>query len=239
MSSPSPEVVALLLCALTALTGCEGVTSSSQAAQVRFIEVSADAPPLDLYQNSSAVLFGVGFGTASSYMPVAPGSYTYSVNATGMHQQLASVAATFAAGAQYTVMVVNPTSSLELTLLKDQSAPTPAGQVALRFVHQASRAGAVDLYLVPPGGTLTGTPALATNIPFGSSPTYLRAPRGTYSLLAAPAGVPLTSSVIPLYTGTQSEYTPGSAHTIVLYDQPSVDTPGIQVLTANDIEPAS
>jgi hypothetical protein len=194
---------------------------------------------MDLYQNSSAILYGVGFGTASSYMTVAPGPYTYSVNTAGLHQQLASAAAGLTAGSQYTVLVGNTTASLQMSIIKDQAAPASAGEIALRFLHQATRAGAVDLYLVPSGGTLSATAPIATNLVFGSSPTYLHAPSGTFSLIAVPAGVPVTSTLIPLYNGSQSVYTAGSARTILLYDQPSVDTPGIQVLTARDVEPAT
>ena len=238
MSHVRPQLAALALCSVAALTGCQVVTGSTQSAQVRFIEVSSDAPAVDLYQNSSAILYGVGFGTASSYFSVTPGSYVYSVNIAGLHQKLISAPATLNAGSQYTVLLGNTTGSMQMAVLKDQVPPASTGPIAVRFLHQATRAGAVDLYLVPAGGSLTAATAVASNVTFGNAPTYLRAPSGTFSLIALPAGTDPASSPIPLYTGSLSNYAPGAARTIVLYDQPSVDLPGLQVLTAPDVEPA-
>ena len=109
-----------------------------------------------------------------------------------------------------------------MSVLKDQSTPAPAGQVALRFLGQATRAGAVDLYLLPPGSSLTGIAPIATGVGFGGNTGYINAPSGTYSIVAFPArAVPDVST--PAYTGSQASYPGGSARTIVLIDQPQPD----------------
>ena len=58
----------------------------------------------------------------------------------GTQQQLATVRGNFLTGSQYTVLAGNISASLQMTVLKDQSYPAPSGQVALRFLDQATRA---------------------------------------------------------------------------------------------------
>jgi hypothetical protein len=219
-----------------ALTGCQIVAGTGQYTQVRFIDASPDAPGLDIYQNSNVSLYNIGFGTASSYVPIAPSNYAYSVDVTGTRQQLAGVTGAFALGTQYTILVGNVTARLQMTLLKDQSTPAPSGQVALRFLDQSTRVGPVDIYLLPSGSALTSVSPIATGIGFGNAPTYIDAPSGTYSIAIVPAGTVPTGNTVPLYTGSQIEYTSGAARTIILIDQQLVTTPGLQAISADDYD---
>jgi hypothetical protein len=223
----------------SALAGCQSVTGGQPFPQVRVIDASPDAPNLDIYQNSQASLYNVGFGTVSSYIPAAAGATSHGAFTAGTQQQLAQVHGSFAAGTQYTVLAGNIAANLQLSLLKDQSTPAPAGQVALRFLGQATRAGAVDLYLLPPGAALTGIAPIAAAISFGGNTGYLTAPSGTYSIVAFPAGT-APSATSPAFTGSQASYPSGSARTIVLIDPPPSQTaaPGLQLITADDYDPA-
>jgi hypothetical protein len=225
----------------TALSGCQSITGSQPFTQVRVIDASPDAPNLDIYQNSQASLYNVGFGTVSSYIPTAPGATVHTAYLAGTQQQLAQVHGAFAAGTEYTVLAGNIAADLQMSVLKDQSTPAPAGQVALRFLGQATRAGAVDLYLLPPGAGLTGIAPIAAGVGFGGNTGYINVPNGTYSIVAFPSGaVPAVSS--PAFTGSQESYPGGAARTIVLIDQPQPDraaAPGLQIITADDYDPAS
>ena len=73
---------------LAGLAGCQSVAGIRPVSQVRVIDVSPDAPALDIYQNStqssSAVLYNVGFGTVSSYIPVLAGANTHAACIAGM-----------------------------------------------------------------------------------------------------------------------------------------------------------
>jgi hypothetical protein len=130
-----------------------------------------------------------------------------------------------------------------MTVLKDQSTPAPAGQTALRILGQSTRAGAVDLYLLPAGATLAGVSPIATGVGFGSNTGYLNEPSGAYSIVAFPSGLsPAIAS--PIVTGSQIAYPSGSARTIVLIDQPSAlpsaqQPSGLQLLTAEDFDAPS
>ena len=196
---------------------------------------STRTPP----RGSSAVLYNVGFGTVSSYIAVPAGVNSHTAYVSGSQQQLATVSGNFAIGRQYTVLAGNISASLQMTVLKDQSSPAPPGQVALRFLDQATRAGTVDIYLVAPGSALSKVSPIDTGLSFSSNTGYISAPSGTYSIVVLPAGAVPGSAVAPIYTGSQITYPGGSARTIVLIDQQPATSSALQVITANDYNPAA
>lgn len=228
--------LALAMVALVTLSGCQGVVGSPTLSQLRIIDASPDSPGLDIYQNAAPLAYNLGFGTISSYVPLDPGTYTISVKADGTTQTLTTAKGTFAAGAQYTVLIGNVSASLQETILKDQSQAAPSGQISLRFISQATRVSPMDIYLIPAGQKLTAVTPVVTNVAFATNTGYLNVPNGSYTLILVPAGTIPTSTTVATYTGPQVTYTSGSATTIVLIDQQLVTTPGLQVITATDFQ---
>ncbi len=59
---------------------------------------SPDAPGIDIYQNSSVLVYNLGFGSISpsptEYVPITPGIYTISAKAAGSSQVLTSAKGT-------------------------------------------------------------------------------------------------------------------------------------------------
>jgi hypothetical protein len=218
------------------LAGCQSIAGTQQFTMVRFIDASPDAPGLDVYEGSAAVAYSLGLGTVSSYIPIGAGGYTFSVDSAGTQQQLASVHSSYATGSQYTVVTGNIAANLQMTVLKDQSAPSPAGEVGFRIVDESTRAGAVDVYLMPFGSTLAGVAPIATGVSFGGNTGYVDVPSGTYSVVVFPAHAVPTGGTTPLFTGSQLEYSGGAARTIVVLDQKVATTPGVQVVTADDFD---
>jgi hypothetical protein len=241
LSARSSAIAGLAGLAL-ALTGCQGIAGTSVYTQVRFIDASPDAggvSGLDFYQNSTGVLYNVGFGGFSSYIPTTPGGYSYSVDTVGTQQQLATVRGTVTAGAEFTVLTGDVAASLQMTVLRDQSSPAPSGQIALRFLDQATRVGAVDIYLLPSGGTLSSVSPVATGILFDNTPQYINAPSGTYTIVILPSGTIPSGTTSALYTGTQISYPGSSVRTILLIDQQLITSPGLQVKVLEDYDPAA
>lgn len=225
--------------ALLPLPGCQSITGSPALSQVRIIDASPDAPGLDIYQGSGILAYNLGLGTITSYVPITPGNYAIHVDAAGTHQQLVSTSATFALGAQYTVLVGNYSNTLQELVLKDQTQAAPSGQIALRFIDQSTRGGALDLYLVPTGSTIAQVHPILTNITFNTNTGYFNVPTGTYTLMAVPTGTVPTATTTKSYTGSAVSYSSGSAKTIVIIDQQVVTDPGVQVVIANDYDSAS
>jgi Domain of unknown function (DUF4397) len=223
-----------LVAVASLLSGCQGIVNSPTASQVRIIDASPDAPGLDIYQNNVAIAYNLGFGTITSYVPIDPATYTTNAVAAGTKQVLSSNKATFITSNQYTILIGNTAASLQQLTLKDQAQPAPSGQIALRFIDQATRIGNLDAYLVPAGKKLTDVTPVTTDLAFNVNTGYLNIPTGTYTLVVVPAGTVPTSTTVATYTGAQVTYTQGSATTIILIDQQLVTTPGLQVLSAPD-----
>jgi hypothetical protein len=230
----------LLTLVLALLTGCQITDMNSP--QLRVIDASPDAGILDAYQNNTGLAYNLTFGTMTSYVPMSPGTYTLSADRAGTRQTLVSSNATLGAGKQYTAIIGNSLASLQQTVLQDQSQPAPAGEIAVRFVQQATRSGAVDVYLVPRNGRPAGTTPVAQNLSFGANSGYLSVPAGTYAIDVVPTGTVLVSSTVTLLSGAQIEYTAGAVRTIVLIDQEILGpqrtplTPGVQTISVSDAD---
>jgi hypothetical protein len=222
-----------------AMTGCGAVSSSTSLSQLRIIDASPDSGGVDIYVGGSAVAYNLGFGTITSYVPITPGTYTVKVNQAGSSTALVSTRATLPVNKQFTLLVGNVNASLEGLVLADQSGPAPSGQIALRFLNEATKIGAVDIYLVPSSATLLTTSAVATGVVFDTNTGYLNVPVGTYKLYILPAGTVPAAATVPTYTGASVTYAQGSARTIVLLDTQVTTTPGVQVITANDYDSAT
>lgn len=149
---------------LATLPGCQSITiNAANQAQLRIVDVSPDSPGLDFYQNNSVFAYNVGFGTASNYVPLAPGGYTVTADQAGTRQVLASGSSTLTAARQYTAIVGNTLATLQVSILQDQSQPAPSGQTSVRILNWATRGGTVDIYLVPSSATLATTSPAATS----------------------------------------------------------------------------
>jgi hypothetical protein len=219
-SSLKIRLLAVLVASL-GLTGCQSIQlNANTAAQLRIIHASPDAGSLDSYQNNAGLAYNLAFGTVTTYVPMQPGSYALSAAKSGTRQTLASSNVTLSPGRQYTQIVGNVVGGLQQTLYQDQTQPASSGEIALRLLDQATRAGAVDIYLVPGSGRLAFTAPVATNLNFGSNSGYLSIPAGTYALVVAPAGTSPTSSSATLLSGAQVSYASGAVRTVVLIDSP-------------------
>jgi hypothetical protein len=221
---------------LTLLSGCQAIVSSTPRAQLRIIDASPDAPGLDIYEGSAALAYNLGFGTLTSYISLSPGAYSIAADTAGTRQLLSSSKATLAASTQYTVLIGNAAASLQQLILTDQSQAAPSGQVSLRFIDQATRISAVDIYLVPASQKLTTVTPLLTGVAFNTNTGYLNIPTGAYTLVMVPTGTIPTSTTVATYSGAQVTYAAGAARTIILIDQQLITTPGLQVLTADDFD---
>jgi len=225
-----------------ALPGCQSITPTTSYAEIRFIDASPDAPGIDIYEGSSAIVYNMGFATVSSYVPISPGSYRFSAHSAGTTQVLVSTTGSIATGKQYTVMVSDVAASLQETVFTDQSTPAPSGQIAIRVINEATQSGPYDIYMVPSGTPLIDVTPVLTGSAFNSISGYINLPTGTgnYSVEIVPAGTVLTTTTVATYSSAVTTFTGGSAHSLILLDQQFITTPAAQVITTDDYEaPAS
>ncbi|WP_041586127.1 DUF4397 domain-containing protein [Terriglobus saanensis] len=231
--------LAVMAASSLAMTGCGSVTGSTTFSQLRVIDASPDSGGLDIYASGTALAYNLGFGTITSYVAITPGTYTVQVKPAGSATAVLSTKATLPASKQFTLLVGNVNAGLEGLVLADQSGPAPSGQIALRFLNEATKIGALDIYLVPSSATLLTTSAIATGVVFDTNTGYLNVPVGTYKLYILPTGTVVSADTVPTYTGSSVTYPQGSARTIVLLDTQVTTAPAVQVITANDYDSAT
>lgn len=220
------------------MLGCQGIDMSPESvAQVRVIAASPDAGSMDFYAGGTALAYSVDFGSASTYVPLPAGNVRLSANTANTTQMLVAANAGLTPGRQYTAVVTNVAASLQENIYADQTAPAPAGEVAVRVIDAATRAGSVDLYMVPAGEKLKATAAMRAGVGFGSATGYMLLPAGTYSLVVLPGGTAPTNQALPLMTAPQTTYAAGAVRTVVLVDHPNVKEPGVDEIEASDYEP--
>lgn len=226
------------------LVGCQSLEiNPGSMAQVRVIAASPDAGSMDFYAGQTALAYSVDFGTASTYMPLAAGNVRVSANTANSNQMLVASNTVLAPGRQYTAVVANVAASLQETVYADQTTPAPSGEVAVRVIDAATRAGGVDLYMVPGSGRLTATAAMRSGVAFGASTGYMLVPAGTYSLVVVPGGTAPTSQAVTLMIAPQASYAGGEVRTVVLVDRPvdrqRMESQGIDEIVVNDYDPSS
>ncbi len=222
------------------MLGCQSIDMTPQnAAQIRVIAASPDAGSMDFYAGGAALAYSVDFGAASTYVPLPAGNVRLSANTANTNQMLIAENTPLVAGRQYTAVVTNVAASLQETIYADQTTAAPTGDVAVRVIDAATRAGNVDLYMVPAGEKLKATAAVRAGVAFGASTGYALLPAGTYSLVVVPAGTAPTNQALPLMTGPQTTYAAGAVRTVVLVDHPNPTIPGVDAITTTDHEPGA
>ena len=226
---------------LLSLSGCGDVNSSTntRVAQLRVIDASPDAGGLDIYLNASAAAYNLGFGSVSSYFPVVPGTYNATADQANTRTVLTGTRGTFLQNVQYTLLVGDVAGGLQSMLLTDQNAPAPSGQVLVRFIDEATRAGSLDIYLVPSGATLANSVPVAQGVTFSQIRNYISVPAGSFSIVVVPNGTTPSATTVATYAGGQTSFPGGSARTVVLLDTQLTAVPGVQVVIANDYDSPS
>lgn len=222
------------LVAAMGLSSCTNVAGFSQPSLVRVIDASYIAPAVNIYVVGTLFAGNVGEGYISNYGTMAPSAAAIIkvTRATG-GAALVTASATLNAGAQHSVFLTDngasPTAYI-VTVLEDQQTPAAAGHSAFRFLNQAPRTGAVDVYMVPGNTTLANSIPICTNLPVGSTCGYISFASQSVTMVITPTG-----SVTPKYTSTALGLTGGEVRTVVIVDSQLTSDPPVQVVIAKDV----
>jgi len=228
------------------LSACENVASSTVMGLVRVIDASyiaqTDYPEgLNFYVEGTQIATGVGEGYISGYgaLPVSNAAavkVTTSVGPTTLVQTTVSLTKV-TVGNQFSVFLTDngaaPTS-YTVTALQDQSVPAATGHSAFRFINQAPRVGAVDIYMVPGSSTLANAIPLYTNLTVGASTGYISFASQTVSMYILPTGTDVAS------TKQQSlasfALVGGEVRTVMIIDAQLTSNPAAAVVVAADVD---
>lgn len=207
---------------LIAVGGCDDATGPEDAAELRAVHMSPDAPALSVLLDGEVLESGLTYRQGTAYASVATPVQVNVHDATG--RSLLSARLSLDAGRPHTLLVLNRLATIQALLLVDD--PTSAGNNArARVVHAAPSLGSVDIYITAPDAELAGaTPAL-TGVTFRGVSNYLVMAGGTHRLRATAAG---TTTV--LLDANPLAAPAGSVRTIVLGEAPGGGAPFSVVL---------
>ncbi len=222
------------LAAALGITSCTNVAGFTQPSLVRVIDASYIAPAVNIYVEGTLFASNVGEGYISNYGTVTPSQAAIIkvTQATG-GASLVTAAATLNAGAQHSVFLTDNGSTptqYNVTALEDQQIAAAAGHSAFRWLNQAPRTGAVDVYMVPGTATLAGTIPLCTNVGVGATCGYISFASQSVTMVITPAG-----TVTPKFTSTALGLTGGEVRTVVIVDSQLTSDPPVQVVIAKDV----
>jgi hypothetical protein len=237
----APHTFALGVATLLALgiaipfTACENVASYTQPSLVRVIDASYIAPAVNVQVEGTLLAANIGQGTITPYgtLPASNDAAIDVTAATG-GATLVSTSGTLLAGHQHSVFLTDngaAPNSYEVTILEDQQVAAAAGHSAFRFLNQAPKTGAVDIYMVPTGTTLANSIPLVTALPVGSTAGYISFSSQTVTMVITPTGV-----LTPKYTSQSIALTGGEVRTVLIVDTQLTSNPPVAVFMANDVD---
>ncbi len=228
------------------LSSCENVASNTVSALVRVIDASYIAQTdyaegLNFYVGGTEIATGAGEGFISGYgtLPISNSAavkVTTSVGSTTLVATNVSLTKV-TTGNQFSIFLTDngqAPASYTVTALQDQSVPAASGHSAFRFINQAPRVGAVDIYLVPGSSTLANTIPLYTNLTVGATTGYISFASQTVTMYILPAGTDPSSA--KLQSVDSFALTGGEVRTVMIIDAQLTTNPAVSVVVADDVD---
>jgi len=221
------------------LTACENVAGYTQPTLVRVIDASFIAPAVNIYVEGTELASNIGEGYISGYATLPASSLaTVKVTAatstsTTTANVLVSTSATLLAGHQHSVFLTDngaAITSYTVTVLEDQQIAAATGHSDFRFINEAPRTGAVDIYMIPSGVTIANAIPLVKNLAVGATAGYISFASATVTMVVVPTGL-----TTPAYTSTALALTGGEVRTVMIIDSQLTTNPPVSTVIADDL----
>ncbi len=236
LTLPRLAMAALVSVALAfGLSACENVASFTQPTLVRVIDASYAAPAITVVVQGTTLAGNIGQGSITPYgtLPANTAAQIKVTAATG-GATLVSASASLLAGHQNSVLIADNATApagYNVTVLADQQISAAGGHSAFRFLNQALKTGAVDVYLVPAGVTLANSIPIVTALPVGGVSSYISFISQTVTMVVTPTG-----TVTPRYTSAPITLTGSEVRTVLLVDTQLTSDPPVEAFIANDVD---
>lgn len=197
-----------IIAILVYLGGCTkdgtdtGVGPSVTPGRFMFVQASPDAPPVDLYVDSTRVDSNIAYPNGTTYVSFSAGLRTLRVARPGSLKTLYQALVPVNAGWNYTIFGVDSVTRYSFMLLVDNLQTPGSGKASLRFVHVSPNAPAVDL-------VVRGGITLFTNEAFKSKTDLIPLDAGTYTF-----DVKVTSTPTVLASASNVSLSTGKIYTL-------------------------
>ncbi|MGC2300382.1 MAG: DUF4397 domain-containing protein [Acidobacteriaceae bacterium] len=212
--------------------GCQSVQNSTPSqTEVRVIDASYNAPAVDVKVGTTPIAINVGAASFTNYAFLPPENTTAYVYPTGSSKSTASATGEFLVSEQHSVFITDSgASGYTASILTDQAITPPAGYFSIRFLQQALKGGAVDIYLVPATATLADSKPVLTDVTPQSVESYINVMAGTYSIVITPTGVITTP-----YSSPATSFVAGQVRTALILDAQLTTNPPYTVVIGDDL----
>jgi len=220
------------------LSSCENVASYTQPSLVRVIDASTIAPAVNVTVEGDLLAANLGQGTITPYGTVAANiAAPINVTAATGGKTIVTTSGTLLPGRQHSVFLTDngvAPNGYVVTILEDQQTVAAQGHSAFRFLNQAAKTGAVDVYMVPAGATLATSIPIVTNLPVGGTAGYISFQSQTVTMVVTPTGL-----ITPEYPSSPMTLTGGEVRTVLLIDSQLTSNPAVLATVAVDAGPAN
>lgn len=216
------------------LSACENVAGTSVTSLVRVIDASYIAPAVNVYVEGELLAGNIGEGYSSAYGTFTPANDA-KINitqATG-GTTLITADATLTGGAHHSVFLTDNGQAkvgYTVTVLEDQQISAASGQSAFRFINQAPKVGAVDVYVVPATSTFANSTALVSDLAVGQTAGYISFAAQPVTLVIVPTGL-----TTPKYTSATLALTGGEVRTVMIIDSQLTSNPPATAVIVSDV----
>jgi hypothetical protein len=235
LTLPRLAMVAFLSLAVAfSVSGCTNVAGYTQPTLVRVIDASYIAPAFNVLVEGTVIAGNVGQGIISPYATLtATASAPIEIANSATGDSLTTTSNPLVAGHQYSVFLSDESgtpSGYTVSVLNDQQISAPTGHSSFRFLNQAIKTGAVDVYMIPSGVTLANSIPLVSNLPVGGSLNYINFASQTVTMVVTPTG-----KATPSYTSPAIYLSGGEVRTVLLIDAQLTSNPPVEAFIANDV----
>src|SRR5216683_6484126 len=116
-------------------TGCGTSSSSSGSdALLRFLQASPDAPQVNVLIDGVSVAANVGYGNATGYISVKPGSHQVQVVPVGVSLPIFSQTISLSSSTNQTLLFTGPAASIQSVMLSDTGPTVVVNDAYVRVV---------------------------------------------------------------------------------------------------------
>ena len=150
-----------------------GSGSSSSTANLRFIQGSPDAPPVNYVVDKATQSSNLLYGNASTYASVKSGNRNVQIIPVNSTKPLLSQTVTLADSANETLILTGPVAQLKPLVLTDGTTAGTTSSNNVRIVNISTTMGPADVYIIPAGNSLSTATPVATDLDFDQNTGYI------------------------------------------------------------------
>ena len=141
-----PIILLVSVCMMMIVASCNSKNDNTNPQQGFFLvtNISPDAPPLNVYVNSTLLGSGLSYGVYTPYYGATAGGYTFSFT-DASNATVLSNTVTLAVNKKYSYFLVDSFGAMKSSFVEDNFVAPGADSVSIRFFNLSPDAGPVKL----------------------------------------------------------------------------------------------